>query len=264
PDRAVAIHLNGVLLDRDAVSAEVDVKRGRVAVASLEVSAIGGVRSAIGHAGDPQGVTYLPVAGRGGQSTLVVMVPGTSQALYDATLLSSQPPAPAGGLTQQEQSAQSSRTYPVLSQGASSVNIATTGAPVVAIRRVAGLEIDTGATGGVNSPAAAWVVTPTVACDVSRPGLALSNPGGTPVVVVLHLLPRAGEPAPPDATVQVPPGSTVGAPADFLAADPAAAVLVTTEGGTIVAAGTSSSCGRDGSSSFAVAVGVPVPAGALP
>ena len=260
PHRSTAFLLSERVVDEEALSAEVDVSRGRVAVASLGVSTeAGGIRSTIGLAGDPPIRTYLPVAGPGGRSTLIVAVPGTEPAAFDATLLSGGVPQPADALTDARQGAQSAEISQVLSDGASAIDVVATGEGVVVARRSAGLVNDTGSTAGVDGPASGWVVLPTVACDPNVPGLALVNPGDQQAEVTLHVLPRAGGSPATDVTVSVPPARTVAAPEEFLAQDPHAAVLVTATTGTVIASGASSSCGQEGIAAFAVATGIPLP-----
>lgn len=260
PHRSTAFLLSEEVVDEEALGAEVDVSRGRVAVASLGVSTgSGGIRSAIGVAGDPPLRTYLPVAGKGGRSTLVVLVPGPDPTTFDATLLSGGVPQPADALTDQRQGAQSAEIAEVLSDGASTIDVVATGQGVVVARRSAGLVNDTGSTAGVRGPASRWVVLPTVACDENTPGLALVNPGNQPAEVTLHILPRTAGSTATDVTVSVPAARTVAAPEDFLAQDPYAAVLVTAETGTVIASGASISCGVEGIAAFAVAAGIPLP-----
>jgi hypothetical protein len=246
------------------VGAEVDVKRGRVVVASLGIGAAGGIRSVIGTTEAAASHTYLTSTSPGGQSTVVVVNPSEAQTRFDATLLNPAAPQLAGGLTEQGQAGQSAVGYPVTGTEASSVAIVTNGAPVIAARRVAGPTTDPGATGGSTTAATSWVVLPTVACDPNVPGLVLVDPGSTDATVTLHALPNGEGPSPRDATVRVPANHAVGAPASFLTADPTAAVLVTSAEEPILATGSSSSCGQDGIAGFAVASGIPVPAFARP
>jgi len=261
PGRSVSIGLKQQAFNEDPVGAEVDVSSGRVAVASLGVGGLGGIRSAIGYAGSPTARTYVPIAGAGAQSTVVVTVPGTASVQLSATLVSSRGSQPAGTLTGRAQPPQSASGYPVLTDGPSSVDLVATGAGAVAAGRVVGRGGDLGSTGGVGAPAARWLVTPTVGCRTSVPGLVVANPGPTPVDVTLHSLPDGDRKAAPDAIVRVPAGAAVSAPNSFLMADPTAAVLVTATGGTVVAGGASSSCGKQGTSAFALAAGIPVPVG---
>jgi hypothetical protein len=260
PRRSAAFLLSEEVVDEEALGAEVDVSRGRVAVASLGVStASGGIRSAIGLAGDPPLRTYLPVAGPGGRSTLVALVPGPEPATFDATLLSEGVPQPADSLTDQRQGAQTAEISQVLSDGVSAIDVAATGEGIVVSRRSQGLVNDTGSTAGTQGPASGWVVLPTVACDQNTPGLALVNPGDRQAEVKLHILSRAGGPPATDVSVSVPPARAVAAPENFLAQDPYAAVLVTATAGTVIASGASISCGVEGIAAFAVAAGIPLP-----
>jgi hypothetical protein len=258
PDRSVAIRLNDQALDETAVGAEVDVKRGRVAVASLGVGAVGGIRSAIGTT-EATSRTFLTAASPGDQSKVVVLNPSQAQTRFDATLLNPAEPSPAGSLTEQAQGGQSAVGYPVTATGASSVEVATTGAPAIAARRIAGPTTDLGATGGSPAPATSWVVLPTVACSPNVPGLVLVNPGSADETVTVHALPDGEGPSPRDTTVSVPAARAIGAPRGFLSVDPTAAVVVTSSGGPILASGASSSCGQNGIAGFAVASGIPVP-----
>jgi uncharacterized protein DUF5719 len=259
PHRSTALLVSDEVVNEEALSAEVDVSRGRVAVASLGVSAAtGGVRSTVGLAGDPPTRTYLPMAGAGERSSLEVLVPGTDPVSVDATVLSEDPPQPAGALTDQRQGAQSTEVVSFLTAGTSAIDVVTTGGVAVA-RRASGHVNDSGSTGGVVGPAKAWVVLPTVACDPNVPGLVLVNPGDETAEVTLHALPQAGVSAAPDVTVSVPPARALPAPQDFLSVDPSAAVLVTATSGTVIASGASSSCGKEGILGFAAAAGVPLP-----
>ena len=263
PGRSVALSLNDKALDEAAVGAEVDVTRGRVAVSSLGVGSVGGIRSAIATSDDQALRTFLSAGSAGDLSTVIVMEPSLSQTRFDATLRNPAQPGPAGGLTEQAQPGQSAQTYPVTVSGPSSVEVTTTGgAPVVTALRVAGPTNDPGATAEATAPASSWVVTPTVACDPNVPGLVLVDPGTTAARVTLHALPDGEGAVPRDVTVVVPAGRAIGAPARFLSVDPTAAVLVTASGGTILASGSSSSCGKEGIAGFAVASGIPVPASA--
>jgi hypothetical protein len=63
----------------------------------------------------------------------------------------------------------------------------------------------------------------------------------------------------PGVTVTVPPRRTATAPAEFLEAEPEAAVLAIASSGTVVVAAASYSLGREGSATYAVALGIPIP-----
>jgi len=241
-----------------AVSAEVDVSSGRVAVSSLGVSDAGGVRSA---AATPSlsDRAILPVAAGAGQSEIVVAVPGGSDVRFGATLISQRPPQAAGSLGAATQRGRSAKSYPVITNGPSSVDLLTQdAAPVAAALRSRGA-IDSAATGGTFEPASTWVVLPTVVGAVVHPGVVLVNPGARPANVLLHLLGAPGDQLPPDIAMTVAANSAALVPASFLHPIPRAAVLVRATGGEIVALGASTSLGPRGLDGYALALGVPIP-----
>jgi hypothetical protein len=258
PLRSVALPLNAVE-GETTVGAAVDAKIGRVATAALGVTESGGVRSvlAVPAAGTDW---YLPAGGGAEQSALSVFAPGEDNVIFDATLLSGETQRAAGDLNAQEQDGSSARPYPVLTSGASSIDVATSnGIPIVPAVRTAGRGDDDAGTTGVVAPAPAWVVTPTAGGGPSLPGLVIANPGDADLRVVLRLL-TPGSTAVADRTMVVPARSAVGAPRGFLAESPQASVLVTSEGGDVVAAGSSTSGGTEGLLLFAVAAGIAIPA----
>lgn len=252
------LRLDAVSADEAAAAGEVVAHGGRVAVASLGVSRDGGIRSVVATPA-PSDRTLLAGTRDVGQSTLAVMAPGPDEVRFGATLLSEEKPEAAGGLTAAAQSGQSARAFPLITQGPSVVDLQTEpGSPaVVAVRRSEGQNGDPGATGGTPAPASSWVVLPTVAGTPNAPGMVLGNPGTAPVEVTLTLLGADG--VTDETTVTVAPTSAVGVPVEFIEQDPAAAVLAVTAEGTFVAAGASSSLGREGVAAYAVAGGVPVP-----
>ena len=263
PHRSFIAHLSRVSLDEPAAAVEVLARTGRVAVASLGVSRDGGIRSALGVT-SPADRVLLSGTGDVGQSTLVVMAPGEAETTFGATLLSREDPQAAGGLTEVTQGGQSARAYPLITQDPSLVDVQVERgtAPIAAIRRTVGQNGDPGATGGVASPAPAWVVPPTVGGEPSFPGMVLGNPGTSQVDVTLSLLGASG--ILDEIVMSVPAASAVTVPPEFLEQDPTAAVLAVAADGSFVAAGASSSLGREGVASYAVAAGIPVPPGVLP
>jgi hypothetical protein len=253
------LRLNSVSADEPAAAAEVLAHAGRVAVSSLGVTRDGGIRSVIGVT-DPSDAVLLSGTGDVGQSTLGVIVPGADEVRFGATLLSAEKPEAAGGLAASSQTGQSARAYPLITKGASVVDVRVDAgsSPVVAVRRSVGENGDPGATGGAPAPAAAWLVMPTVGGSPNAPGMVLGNPGGADVDVELTLLGTEG--AAGRTSVTVPAESAIGVPTDFLGGDPTAAVLAVASEGTFVATGASSSLGREGVADYAVASGVTVPA----
>lgn len=269
PHRSLILRLNRVSLDEPAAAAEVVARTGRVAVASLGVSGDGGIRSALAVTAE---VDRALLAGTGdvGQSTIVVMAPSEAETSFGATLLSGEAPTAgeepqaAGDLTAVTQGGQSARAYPLITQDPSLVDlqVAQGTGPIAAVRRTQGQKGDPGSTGGTAAPAAAWVISPTVAGEPSHPGVALGNPGTSQVEVALSLLGESG--VLDELTVSVPANADVRVPVGFLEQDPSAAVLAVVTDGSFVAVGASSSLGLEGVAFYAVAAGIPVPPGALP
>ena len=259
PGKSVAFRLNAFAEGEAAVGAEVDVSLGRVAVSSLGITRDGGIRSVIGTTATGS-ITLLPVGGGAGQSTVDVVVPGGDQLDFGATLLSSEAPVPAGGLTEASQNPTSARPYPVTFSGPSSVHVVAQGdgAFAAALRSV-GVGNDDGATGGAPEPAAAWVVLPAIAGEPSRPRIVLVNPGNTSVTVTFHALASEGDTPPPDATLTIEPGSVDQVPPGFLEGIHGSAVEIRSSGGDILALAASTSLGVKGLSTYALAMGVPIP-----
>jgi len=258
PGKSVAFRANAFAEGEPAVGAEVDVSLGRVAVSSLGVSREAGVRSVIGRT-DVAPQAFLPAGAGSGQSTLVLMVPGESEVSFGATLLSGDPPAPAGGLTEAAQNPTSARPYPVLTSGASSIDVVSQGSvPFVAIQRAIGVGNDDAATGGAAQPGSDWLVLPAIAGEPSHPGLVIVNPGNTIVTVTLHALAPEGATPPPDITLVVPAGSVRTAPPDFLNEDHRSAIEVRADGGDVIAMAACTSLGNEGLSTYALSMGVAV------
>ncbi len=255
--RSIALRENDFAVSEAVVSAELDVSSGRVAVSSLGISTAGGVRSSLGSTSLVQ-QAYLPLGAGIGQSELLLMTPNQGDLSFGATLLSGRPPQPAGGMTQATQGGQSARSYPIISDGPSSVDVTGQGTGFSAALRSRGT-LDSASTAGA-APATAWLVLPTVAGEPSVPGLVLVNPGSGSVDVTLHLIGAAGLTLPADVTVTVPADSVGAAPPEFLAAAPLAAVLVRSASTPIIALGSSTSLGSAGSDGYCLAVGVVPPA----
>jgi Family of unknown function (DUF5719) len=259
PGKSLAFRLNAFAEGEAAVGAEVDVSLGRVAVSSMGVTRDGGIRSVIGTTVTGP-IAWLPIGGGAGQSTVDVVVPGERQLDFGATLLSSEVPVPAGGLTEASQNPTSARAYPVTFSGPSSVHVvARGGGAFAATLRSVGVGNDGGATGGAPEPSAAWVVLPAIAGEPSRPRIVLVNPGNTSVTVTFHALASQDDPAPPDATLTIEPGSVDQVPPGFLEAIHGSAVEIRSSGGDILALAASTSLGVKGLSTYALAMGVPVP-----
>jgi hypothetical protein len=259
--RSRAFRLNPQALGEAALGALVEVTVGRVALASLGIGREGGIRSVVGVTSVSDRL-FLPAGATAGQSVLAMTNPNEEQVRFGATLLSGEPPHPAGGLTEAGQNGTSAATYPVATEGPSSIDVVTQGSVgVAAAQRARGVGNDSAATGGAVAPAASWIVLPATAGEPSKPGLILVNPGSAPATVTLHALVPEGSSAPPDVTVGAPAGSAVRAPVEFLDAELGAAILVRAEGGSVIAMAASTSLGVQGLSTYALSMGVPVPEG---
>ena len=167
---------------------------------------------------------------------------------------------PAGGLTEASQNPTSARPYPVTYSGPSSVNVVAQGegAFAAALRSV-GVGNDDGATGGSAEAAADWVVLPAIAGEPARPRIVLVNPGNTSVTVTIHALAAEGDTPPADVTLTIEPGSVDQVPPGFLEGVHLSAVQVSSSGGDILALAASTSLGVKGLSTYALAMGVPIP-----
>jgi Family of unknown function (DUF5719) len=259
PHHSLSLRLNDKAPGEEALTAEIDASSGRVAVASVGINARGGVRSSLGRP-DTGLTSYLPVGGGAGRAQLALTVPGGRPATLGGTLYSRNGPKPLAGLVGTSQDPQTAKVYPLVTSGPSVASVLSQDEiPVVTALRASGLGNDPGATSGVLSPSPAWVLTPTVAGEPSRPGLVVMNPGSDPVEVTLHLLAPDGATPAPDVTITIPAASAVGAPAGFLASAPTASVAVTAAEGGVVALGASTSLGGKGVADYAIAMGVVVP-----
>jgi hypothetical protein len=259
PYHSLTLRLNEKAPGEEALTAEVEVSTGRVAMASVGINARGGVRSSLGR---PEAglTTYLPVGGGAGQAQLAVTVPGDRGATFGGTLFSQDGPKPLAGLVGASQEPQTAKVYPLITGGPSVAAVLSQDeTQIVAALRASGLGNDPGATAGVAAPASAWVLTPTVAGEPSHPGLVLMNPGSDPVEVTLHLLAPEGTVPAADVVLMIPAATAVGAPGAFLASAPTACVQVTTTQGAVVVMSASSSLGAKGIADYALAMGVVVP-----
>ncbi|MEX0984642.1 MAG: DUF5719 family protein [Actinomycetota bacterium] len=261
PGRSVALSVSDVLPGKASTAAVVQTSTGRIAVGALVVTDGGGVRSTV--AGTSLAPTWvLPAGGGAGRSTLSVGVLEDQVVRFSAVLRSDNDPQPAGGLVEVRQVPLSAATYPVIIAAASSVDVLA-GSPVVVALSAEGQGIDDAATSGVMSPAPSWLVVPTTLEEPWFPGLVVANPSEEDVVVALRLIPEEGEGTLKTTTLTVGAGQVAAVPAGFLAQAPRASVLVQASG-PVVALGASTSTGRLGVAFYALAVGLPVPAWALP
>jgi hypothetical protein len=263
PYRSAAFNVNDVVLGEPTVSSLIRVSVGRVVAATLGVSGTGGIRSALGYLGQPPETLTFPGGADSGQTQLVVMSSGTTddggRVSLEGEVLGQAEPQAFAGLTDATMPAASARTFPATTSGATSVLFTVAGEEVATVRRTFGVVSDQGSVTGAQ-PAASWIVLPAVAGEPSNPGLVLVNPGTEPAVVTLGFL----SPGPAERVeVTVPPGRTVEAPSAFLQASPETSVSATAVSGTFMPASASYSLGHEGFATYAVALGIPVPADAF-
>lgn len=253
--RSRAIRLNDVVKGEGTVSTLVQASVGRVVAATLGISTTGGIRSALGYLGEAPQELAFPGGADVGRTDLVVMNAGLERVTLDGDLLGKDVELPFAGLADSVPRPQSGRTYPSTTSGPTSIVFSAQGAAVAATRRTFGLVSDQGSTNGA-APQTAWLILPVVAGSPSHPGLVLTNPGAEPAEITLSYLGTGGvQPV----TVIVPPRRTVMAPKEFLEASPEGAVLAVASSGTFVAGAASSSLGREGFATYAVALGIPIP-----
>lgn len=261
PLRSVALRVNAKAVGEQTVGARVDASLGRVAAASLGIAKpSGGIRSAIGVAEGPGTIRYLPGADDQGHSDVAVTNIGQTKAALGGDVLFEGDSQLAAGLQETSVRPESAATFPIITEGPSTIVVRSEGGgSFAAARRTAGITSDQGATGGVAAPGRAWVVLPAVAGEPSEPRLALANPGSETAVVTLSYLPLEGGSSVAPVSVEVPPGRTVLAPQEFLDGAPLAAILAVADSGTFIPAAASYSLGKEGIATYAVSVGAEIP-----
>jgi len=245
-------------LGQSIVGAEVTAARGRIAVASTVVRDGGGIRSALASPGQASR-WVLPLTGGTGGATLSLLVTNDTGVRFTAQVLArGVDPSAIGDLTDVRQGGSSTTSSQVPTEGASALLVQVADGTVAAGVRAAGHGADDASTGGTAADAASWVVLPTAFGLDPVPSMMLVNDGDTKVRATVTLIPEGGGTG-DSVEVTVPAGQTAAVPRAFLAKDHTAAALVQASG-PIVALG----AGTAGSGRYAMALGVPVPAGALP
>jgi hypothetical protein len=246
-------------LGQSIVGAEVTAARGRIAVASTVVRDGGGIRSSLASPGQASR-WVLPITGGTGGATLSLLVTNDTGIRFTAQVLArGVDPSAIGDLSDVRQGGSSTASSQVPTEGASALLVQATDGTVAAGLRAAGHGDDDAATGGAATDAAAWVVLPTAFGLDPAPSMVLVNDGDTKVRATVTLLHEGGGGADDTVEVTIPAGQTAAVPGSFLATDHTAAALVEATG-PIVALG----AGTAGSGRYAMALGVPVPAVALP
>jgi hypothetical protein len=246
-------------LGQSIVGAEVTAARGRIAVASSVVRDSGGIRSSLAVPGQASR-WILPVTGGAGGATLSLLVTNDTGVRFSAQVLARGVDAsPVGDLSDVRQGGSSTMSTQVPTEGASALLVQTDGGTVAAGLRAAGHGGDDAATGGTATAAPAWVVLPTAFGLDPTASMVLVNDGPTKVQATVTLLHEGVGGLRDTVQVTIPGGQTAAVPASFLAKAHTAAALVRATG-PIVALG----AGTAGSGRYAMALGVPVPTGAVP
>jgi hypothetical protein len=264
PGSSIALDLGAKksgALGEKIVGAQITATVGRVAASSLAVRQGGGIRSVLA---TPvlSNDWVLPTVGGSGTGTVSLLVPEESPIRYDVSQLAADNGSQGGGSSESRQAGTSAASSQTGGLGPSAVAVhVTEGGPIAAGLREEGLRDDEGATGGAAAPATGWVVLPTAFGIDPQPALVLVNDGATAVSATLTLLHEGGGSLGDTQEVSVPAGATVGVPGKFLREDHTAAVLVSADG-PIVALG-AGTAGSGDSARYAMALGVPIPAGTL-
>jgi hypothetical protein len=259
PRRTAVFHLNDKVLGDTTVATRIDVSIGRVAASSMGISEKGGIRSAIGTPSPAPRVVLAGVADAG-PSEIPVLAAGGGAVTYRVTVLSETGAHPADGLTEERLAPGADQTERVNAPAAALVLQAAEGGRLAAARRSVGLKGDRGSTPGV-APRSAWMLSTAAAADGDEVRIYLANPGSRPIQVRLSALSESGPRAGAEATVSVPPGTTVAVPS---ALDPGHAldsVLAVAQNGTFVPVEASYAATGSG---YAVAAGVPIPSRWVP
>jgi hypothetical protein len=256
--RSLALHLNERLKGEPVVAVAIEATAGRIAAASLGISAGSHVRSALGWS-SPSAVAFLPTMQGSGETELLVLSTADASIRFGVTALTEDQPRPAGGLTEQEHGPAAARVYAVpVEPGPTALRAFTLDeAELVAALRAVGPGRDMGATGGAVSSADAWILFPASVGSSPSPGGVLVNDGDVEVVATIELVPGEGGTAAASATVSVPPHGTAAVPPELWEGAPDAALLVRAEGGPLVALTSSTSPQLE--DAFALSLGVPLP-----
>jgi hypothetical protein len=262
PFHSEVFHLNDQRLGYSTVSVSVEANVGRVVASSLDVSALGGVRSAIGQLAPATATGVFPGGFDQGRTELILMNPTGEQAQATGTMIGTRHPTPLAGPDGDRANANSAQTFPQTTDGPTSL-VVKIPAGTAAVRRTYGESSDSAAT-GPGRPRGAWVLFPALGGPPYHPGAVIANPGSKAIDVHLSYLPSGASPPPAPITVHVPPLRTVAVPSAFVQARPLAAILAVSTDGTFVPAEASYSLGLKGYAAYAVALGVPIPEPSVP
>jgi Family of unknown function (DUF5719) len=262
PFRTRAVYLNEQRLGYETVSARVEARVGRVVTSSLDVSAVGGVRSALGQLEPLPSNAVLPGGFDQGRSELVVMNPTSSRVELTGESLGKSDPQPLDGSQEPRVDPEFAQTFPLTTDGPSSLDLEVpTGAAV--IRRTYGRSSDQAAT-VPGAPARGWVILPAVGGKPSHAGVVVANPGSGAVRIRLSYLLSGAQSAPEPIEIRVPAGHAVAVPSGFVQERPLGGILAVASDGSFVPVAASYSLGKEGYAAYAVSRGVPIPTGWIP
>jgi hypothetical protein len=262
PFQSRAFYLNEQRLGYTTVSTTVEARIGRVVAASLDVSAIGGVRSALGQVAPVPSGAVMPGGFDEGRTELVVMNPTSTQVRTTGTVLGRSDPRPLDAADDGRADRESAQTFPLTTEGPSSVDISVP-AGTAAVRRTYGKSSDQAVTGpGV--PARAWVILPAIGGRPSHGGAVIANPDAQSVDIRLSFLPSGTDPPPEPIMMHVAGMRAVAVPSGFVQARPMGAIQAVASDGVFVPVAASYSLGREGVAAYAVSRGVPIPEGWVP
>jgi len=253
--RSAAFFLNSKKLATEPVAAEIEVRSGRVAAASLGASAGGGIRAALGITA-PEHDAFLPGSPGSSRSELVVVDAGTRRATYAGKVETSRGAQAIGQLRGETLQPGQARTYDLTTQPDAAIDVALTSGDGLALaRRSLGPSSDAGSSAGA-AAGPAWVLAAGTFSRDDGWRLDLADPGPDVALVEVWLVsPRGAAQKPSVRTLRVGAGQTRSVGSDFTAQAPLGSVVVVALRGVVVPLAASSTRGGG----YATSVGVPIP-----
>ncbi|HYG71996.1 MAG TPA: DUF5719 family protein, partial [Actinomycetota bacterium] len=261
PFHSMSVKLGEIVAGEDTVGTIVEAATGRVVASTLGVTTTGGIRSALGYAGDPPAEVVFPGGEDAGRTQLAVMSTSVERVELASDVIGSEEGSAQAfaGVADAAPPSRSARTFATTTTEPSSVIFRAAASGVAAVRRTFGVVSDQGASIG-GTPASAWVILPAVSGAPSHPRIAITNPSDDAVEVTLSAFgATTGE-----IVVVIPARASVLAAKGFMDEHPDDAFLAVSSDGTFVPAAASYSRGKDGFATFAVASGIPVPPAWVP
>ena len=261
PFHSMSVKLGEIVAGEDTVGTIVEAATGRIVASTLGVTTTGGIRSALGYAGDPPAEVVFPGGEDAGRTQLAVMSTSVERVELASDVIGSEEGSAQAfaGVADAAPPSRSARTFATTTTEPSSVIFRAAASGVAAVRRTFGVVSDQGASIG-GTPASAWVILPAVSGAPSHPRIAITNPSDDAVEVTLSAFgATTGE-----IVVVIPARASVLAAKGFMDEHPDDAFLAVSSDGTFVPAAASYSRGKDGFATFAVASGIPLPPAWVP